>query len=391
MCKGGLKMGNTLTRKFKKSAIKANCNYDYCLISQKRNYFADCSIKQDEDELEYIFELKDFRWLEELKKYSLFYRYQILINISLLHESKMKLDFSLSPENLLFDANVIPVVLMRDVYKENNYDESIFIKEYKSLIGYLLSDKYSFYDYYNGGEKLLRKIKITSPFYDLNSIDEITETLSREFKNFEETTRKTKVEIGKNKFRNLKIYSRISTILIIILLVIAGYFTLFKGPESSAIIKSNESFIAQDYISAMDALESVKIDNLSKNSKYIYAVSYIKSDALSNEQKNNILSSVTVSSNEKILDYWIYLSRKNFPQSIDLAKQLGNKQYLLYGYLKQKSYIETDDSISGAERESKLKEIEADIKELTDDGITGPNEDTPKKTDQKVNEGEQDE
>ncbi|MEF9920359.1 MAG: type VII secretion protein EssB/YukC [Erysipelotrichaceae bacterium] len=367
-------MGNTLTKGFKKSAIRANCDYDYCQVEQKRDYFMKCSIEQKEDELVYEFELADSIKLEELKKRSLVYRYLFLINIYLLKDSKEKLDFSIHPDNLYFNANVIPCVLMRDVYQENQYDESIFVKEYKSLIGYLLGDKYTFDDYYNGGEKLLQKHKTTSPFYELSDIDQIKSKLNVEFNKFEEIARSTKVEVNKKGYRNLKIYSRASAIIILVLAIVTGYFTLFKIPENDAIMKSNESFIAQDYITTMESLENVTFDNLTKNSKYIYAVSYIKSDALSNEQKNNILASVTLTSNDKILDYWIHLSRKNFAESIDLAKQLGNKQYLLYGYLKQKSYTETDGALSGSERETKLKEIESSIKELTDDGIKSPSE-----------------
>jgi len=166
----------------------------------------------------------------------------------------------------------------------------------------------------------------------------------------------------------MKYFRRIGSVIIIILATVCGYFGLFINPENNAVIEGKESYVKQDYINTIESLKDIKVDRLSANSKYIYAVSYIKTDALSDEQKNNILASVAIYSNEKILNYWIYLSKNGYNEAIDIAKQLGNKEYLLYGYMKQKSYIESNSLLSGQERETQLKEVESNIKDLTDNG-----------------------
>ncbi len=205
-------------------------------------------------------------------------------------------------------------------------------------------------------------------------------------KKYQEELRKTKIEVNKNKFRNLKYFSRIGSIVVLILAILCGYYTFFIIPENKAVIKGNESYVKQDYISVIESLKDIKLGRLSTNSKYIYAVSYIKTDALSEEQKNNILASVTLTSNEKILNYWIDLSRSEYDAAIDIAKQLRNKEYLLYGYMKQKAYIEGNNSLSGQAREEQLKKVEQNIKELSNKNATEPSDKASKQKDVKKGE-----
>lgn len=369
-------MENVLNVKVKKSSIKANSEFEYCQVTQDSEFLIDCDIVKNEDEIEYIFSTEELMVLEELKNYPITFRYQFLINSILLEPIANKLAFSMHPSNLYFNMNMMPKVLMRDVYKENKYVEEHFIKSYKSLIGYLLNDKYSYEDYYQGGEKLLSKSKLTATFSELDSVEQINKNLIKEFKEYQEENKRKKIDIDKKKFRNLVYFRRIGIVVMLVLAILCSYFALFITPENTKVINGNESFIKQDYIATMEALEEISINRMSANTKYIYAISYIKSDALSDEQKNNILASVTVNSNSKILDYWVYLSRKEYDSVIDLAKQLGNKEYLLYVYMKQKTFVETDGSLTGTEREEKLKQIETSIDSLIKEGVKNTNEDT---------------
>lgn len=371
-------MENNLSINVKKSAVSANNDFEYCQITQQNEFLIHCDVNRNEDEIEYVFSVEDLLKLEELKSYSIAFRYQFLINLILLKPVANKLSFSLHPENLYFNMNMMPKVLMRDIYKESKFDDETFHKAYKSLVGYLLNDKYKYEDYYKGGEKLLGKSKFTSAFCELHTSEEINKTLIKEFKEYEDENKEKKVEIQKSKFRNLVYFRRVGVISVVVLAILCGYFAMFIVPENAKVIRGNEGFIKQDYISTMEALADINIDRMSANTKYIYAISYIKSDALSDEQKNNILGSVTVNSNTKILDYWVHLSKKQHENAIDLAKQLGNKEYLLYAYMKQKTYVEADGSLSGSEREDKTKQIESSIDTLIKEGVKDPNQATDK-------------
>jgi len=366
-------MENIFKKEVKKSDLDASSEFDFHQILQKHENLMDCKILRDEDKINFEFLVNEAKPYTEIKSFSYSYKYQALINIAGLAELAKKVSFDINPENLYFGINMMPKVMMRDVYKDKKYDEEEFVKAYKSLIGYVLNGKYSFDNYYKGGEKLLSKAKFTEPYSNLNSVENIYKTLIEEFKKYEKEKLKTKIEVNKSKFRNMKYFRRIGSVMIIILAIVCGYFGLFIIPENNAVIEGNESYVKQDYINTIESLKDIKVERLSANSKYIYAVSYIKTDALSDEQKNNILASVAIYSNEKILNYWIYLSKNNYNEAIDIAKQLGNKEYLLYGYMKKKSYIESDGLLSGQERETQLKEVESNIKDLTNNGIKGLN------------------
>ena len=95
---------------------------------------------------------------------------------------------------------------------------------------------------------------------------------------------------------------------------------------------------------------------------------------------------MTLTSNEKILNYWIDLSRSEYDAAIDIAKQLRNKEYLLYGYMKQKAYIEGNNSLSGQAREEQLKKVEQNIKELSNKNATEPSDKASKQKDVKKGE-----
>ena len=266
-------MENTIKVTVKKSNLNANSEFDFYQIAQKSENLLDCNIHREEDQIQFQFFVGEGKRFDEIRSFSIAYRYQSLINAIYLLEVAKKVDFSMSPMNLYFDINMMPKIMMRDVYRDDKYNEEKIVKEYKSLIGYTLQNKYSFEDYFNGGEKLLLKSKVTRPYASLNTVKDLCDTLIAEFKKYQEELRKTKIEVNKTKFRNLKYFSRIGSIVVLILAILCGYYTFFIIPENKAVIKGNESYVKQDYISVIESLKDIKLGRLSTNSKYIYAVS----------------------------------------------------------------------------------------------------------------------
>ncbi|NFL80436.1 hypothetical protein FDB91_13195, partial [Clostridium sporogenes] len=240
-------MENTIKVTVKKSNLNANSEFDFYQIAQKSENLLDCNIHREEDQIQFQFFVGEGKRFDEIRNFSIAYRYQSLINAIYLLEVAKKVDFSMSPMNLYFDINMMPKIMMRDVYRDDKYNEEKIVKEYKSLIGYTLQNKYSFEDYFNGGEKLLLKSKVTRPYASLNTVKDLCDTLIAEFKKYQEELRKTKIEVNKNKFRNLKYFSRIGSIVVLILAILCGYYTFFIIPENKAVIKGNESYVKQDY------------------------------------------------------------------------------------------------------------------------------------------------
>ena len=91
--------------------------------------------------------------------------------------------------------------------------------------------------------------------------------------------------------------------------------------------------------------------------KYILANSYVRSENLTQQQKENIISNLSLKETPARLEYWIYLGRNDISEAIDIAMQQSDDEMLLYAYMKQKSMIETDSSLSGEEKTQDLEKI----------------------------------
>lgn len=357
-------MNEIIKKTYKKSNIIANSEYDFYKLTRKSCDFLDCNIERINDDIIFEFIVNNEKPFTMVRNLNLESKYQSLINIQGLYEEFCNLNISLIPENIYCDINMLPKIMMRDVNSEQVDKENEFLKQYKALIGFVLQNKYTYEDYYQGGNKLLSKNKYTEAFVEVNSFNEIMEKLNEEYKKVKEKIDNTIIEVDKRKYKNMRITNRVCIVLLSILIIASGYFGVFRLNEEITFNEANRKYITQDYISVLNILNKTKVSRMNKNEKYILAVSTIKTESLTEEQKNNILSSVTLNADDRILEFWIYLGKNDMAQAIDIAKQLGNKEYLAYGYMKEKSIVENDKSLSGTEREEKLKTIEDNLKNI---------------------------
>lgn len=357
-------MGTIIKQEFKKSKINASSDFDYYQLERKSEYLLNCDICRTLDEVTFEFHLNHEKSYEEVRNLSLTFKYQALINIQYLLKDSQRIKISLHPNNIVYDINMMPKAIMRDVYTTDTFDESDFVKQYKSLIGYVLQTKYTFNDYYQGGNQLLSKNKDTAVFAEITTLSELLEVLNKEYSDIQDKLQHSLIEVDKRKYQRLNILNKVVILLLALSMVGLGYFGIFRLNEEVAFKTANEEYIKQDYILVREILKNIGVNRMSVNTKYILAVSNIKTESLSDEQKNNILASVTMNADERILEFWVYLGKSNMDTAIDLAKQLGNTEYIAYAYMKEKARVENDKSLSGAEREEKLKQIDSSLKEL---------------------------
>lgn len=59
------------------------------------------------------------------------------------------------------------------------------------------------------------------------------------------------------------------------------------------------SYLSGNYVKVIDDLRDIDIKYLDQHQKYILAVSYVRSESLTSEQKENILLTITVDGEEK--------------------------------------------------------------------------------------------
>ena len=286
---------------------------------------------------------------------------RFLINSSKLLSLYDEYDFSLSPDNLLVDINLVPKVLLRDARDSESSD---FISRYKALIGSILKSTYKYDDYIEGGEDLFKKDKFLSKIKALDSVIEIEELLLEEYKRTIETVKQTKKLVSKK----LMIFLKVA---IPLLLVIVGLsaFVLYQVmtndiPYGKSMIEARNAYINNQPLEVQRVLRDYDIHELSYETKYILARSYVITEVLTVEQIADILHGLTLRTEEMIFDYWIHLGRLEFEEAIDIALRFNDNELLLFAYLKYEVAVRDDPTIGGDERINLLNRIESRINSL---------------------------
>lgn len=144
-----------------------------------------------------------------------------------------------------------------------------------------------------------------------------------------------------------------------------GYEMLWEKPYQDAVIEANKSYLKINYSGVIEAFRDTDASRFSVYDKYILAYSYVQSENLTEEQKKNITSALSLETNEKVLDYWIALGRLDVSEAENIAQQVSDNDLLLYAYLKEKNMLEADTSVSGEEKASRLDELSNKIEQLS--------------------------
>lgn len=355
----------TLTEVIKKSALNAHTVFDYKKLLYPRPRFLKMSWTESKEDLKVEYTISRLKAVSEIRSEEQAMIFSVLLSAGELKKEASELKFSLAPENLYYNVNGQAFVKQRDTYKEGTkFQEKKFVDSYKALIGYALQKQYTFEDYLKGGLQLLKKDKLLEPLSDLESVDDIIAYLDKQRNDLVEKNIKTKKTVEKSKFTRMKIIMNVSLVLLVLSVVCIGYTFLKVLPYQKAVMEADNAYIENNYIEVIEKLEKVKVDNMDKHQKFILANAYIRSESLSQEQKNNLLANMTVRENEKKLDYWIYLGRMETEEAENIAMQQSDDQLLLYAYLKEKNKVETDTKLSGAEKTAALTALEEKIQPL---------------------------
>lgn len=139
-------------------------------------------------------------------------------------------------------------------------------------------------------------------------------------------------------------------------------------PEQCA-LRAERAYLENDLIAVIEALSSIPVEKMDTHEKYVLAVSYIKAqvvDSFTNETKELLLSKLAYNSDEAVLDYWIYLGRRQVEPAIDIAMRRSDNQLLLYAYLQKLDVVADDAELTGEEKDAQLTELKSKVTALAD-------------------------
>ena len=353
-------MENMLKRNIRNSEL-AVAKEKRAFLVYPANGLMPCKLEETEDSVCFVFDIKGVEPSDTVLDKPKWEQMRFLLNTAELADLDAEYDFSLSLDNQYIDINLMPKLLIRDAKRPGS---ASFLQRYKALIGCVLLRKYSYEDYLNGGDGLYKKNKLLSQLTALESLDEIKDSLQKEYRRLMWETRETEILVPK---RNMW-FSRVAIPILLLALVVCAFYVIRFSqvdiPFRNSVIAANTAYINGDPLSVQRILRSYDLSRLSVETRYFLARSYVSTEALTDAQRENILIGLAPITNPLLFDYWILLGRLYFNEAVEIAQRLGDDELLLYAYLKQEVFVRSDFSIPGEERAALLSKLERNINSL---------------------------
>lgn len=353
-----------IEERIKKSALHAVNSYDYKKLMYPNPHFMGLEIEEEGEELILRYEGKELVPMTHIRKEDVEERLAILRNVAVLEKDREAFLFNLNPQNLYYDRNHLVYVKQRDIYETGQEQEKAdWLQQYQALIGYGLQKQYGYADYKEGGLSLM-KSGFLGKIRRAESCAQLEGLLAARQEELETERRQNKILLNRGSYRRLRIALGLSLVLAIGGIAYLGYDRIVVKPYQEASLAEVSAYIAADYVGCIDAMQEITVDRMENYQKYMLANAYIRSENLTQEQKDNILKNLSLKENPGRLEYWIYLGRNDVQQAIDIAMQQSDDEMLLYAYMKQKSNIESDNTLSGEEKTRQLEEVAGKMQPL---------------------------
>ena len=279
-------------------------------------------------------------------------------------EHNFKIPF-IHPKNIFLQGSVVKILYygLEGIMEPIPYTSETFLMTYKALIVSILRPKLDFELLVNGITAI--SDSLVQDIVACESYDDVIKYIHEAYDKAYQEEKKKKITVSKLTWRILSIGIGIFSVATITLGVVAAYYHFWSNPIQKATINAQSHFINKQYDSVADDLQGVAVNRLSKEAKFVLASAYVRLDNLSEEQKLSVLNTITPSSEDNLLDYWIYLGKGDYKKSLDLAQNIGDDQLTLHAYTNLYEQTREDKNMNGAEKQKKLGEYRKEIEELS--------------------------
>ena len=349
----------------KRSQLHAQDYFDYEKLKAAGERFLECEYEAEGEDICFIYEMDGKKPLEEILKEEKEMKYRLLINFAGLEEAYMRYQIPFGMDELYYDDNYLLYVRERDLYEPGKGgSKEGFLNIYKAFAGGILSRRYSVEKLLESGIEILKGEKGFQKIYECESAQEVKEEIRRRKEELAENTRRSFRMVSKRGFLMWRITAVAAVILTLALGAGAFYFGKLVIPKQEAVIAANKNYIVNDYVGCIDSLASLTPEEMDRNTKYILAASYARSESLKQEEITVIVEKLSPESNEKELDYWIYLGRRELQEAENMAMALSDDKLLVYAYMKEADILEGNTAMDGAEKQERLDTLEQEIEKL---------------------------
>ncbi|MEY2195367.1 type VII secretion protein EssB [Neobacillus sp. BF23-41] len=356
-------LNNSWQLNLPKSQTRVKDVRQLALINNDSDLFVPAMVEEGDNMFTFSFEVdpRANTW-EDVQKLNRKDKLRLLYNLARFKKIlTTRMTFFLHPNNLIFDDNHLPSIVfrgIRELIPPHELNEEKLLLQYKCLIVALFSKMYTFDELYSGSLKNAKDTPFERQVGELDDFDALIKFLEEQYIKEKIELEKTMVHVPAKRFRLFKQLTFTMIALAVILAVPLVYLSFVKTPFQEDLLEADRHFLSLDYGDVINDLEDQTPEELPDTSKYVLAYSFIKTEKLSEDQKEVILKNISIKSDPNYLLYWIYNGRGDFARTIDLAKYIDDPQLIMYGLIKQIEQAKNDPDLSGTEREKKVQKYQ---------------------------------
>lgn len=275
-----------------------------------------------------------------------------------------RLHLIVCPENIVYDSGMSPSFLYYGVNGslppfENN-EEHIWL-ETRATVAAVVEKSNSFDEYVKYTAVLELKengSKVMQATDSQSLLDFITQQLQRL-----EHEEKSYVKLTVKKWSWAKWLSIGFGVLLIPALIFTIIYFAHEKPKNEAFTESHANFLGQNYSQVVSTLSPYSIKSMPNVTLYELAYSVVSNERLDEEQKDNVLSNITLQTDTDYLSYWIYIGRGEAENAVDLARSMEDGELITFGLLIRREEIQADQDLSGEEKQTLIEDIDREIEE----------------------------
>ncbi|RKJ71645.1 type VII secretion protein EssB, partial [Butyricicoccus sp. 1XD8-22] len=160
-------------------------------------------------------------------------------------------------------------------------------------------------------------------------------------------------------------YSLVGLIFVLLpLSIYTAYSAVILQPRQEAYIAVQGPFIQKNYSEIINKLAKIDVDDMPVVIQYELSLAYIVNETLMEEQRDNVLKTITLQTDPRYYKYWIYIGRGQAEEALSLARQLEDLDYIMLALLHYEESVKANLRLEDEEREQLLDKIESEKEEI---------------------------
>lgn len=357
-----------ITITFQKEKIKLANEIEIALL-QEHNPFINKSITLTDDELIFTYKKESnymtFGELRKLKELNRWMFASQVLKVQSRH-SLNRLHLIICPENLLIDESLMPYFLhygVKESIPPYEKDSDRIWRETKALVAAAIDPKYTFEQYIQFSQSI-ELSPIAEEVMGAKEENELNDTIKKQIMLLKNEEKKL-VTVSKTKWSWLR-YSIAGLLLALIPLgTYTAYSALVLQPRQEAFVEVQNSYLQGDYSEVINRLRNYDIEHMPKVIQYELSLAYIVNETLTEEQKENVLKTITLQTDPNYFKYWIYIGRGQAEEALALARQLEDLDLIMLALLHYEETVKGNLDLESEEREQLLDKIQTEKEEVT--------------------------